>query len=280
MKTRCFRLVVGILAAFMIAAGEGRAQSAQPWAKAALAKSPRHQEWIEVHHDGRTVRCFVVYPEVSGRVPAVLLIHEIFGLTDWAKEETDEVAAAGYIAIMPDLLSGEGPKGGGTEAFDQGDVSAVTSAVSQLNPDQVLADLDAAADYITQQPACDGRLFVAGFCWGGGKSFAYATHRPKLTAAFVFYGPPPPAEDMAHITCPVYGFYAGNDARISLTVPGTKQAMADAGKKYESVIYPGAGHGFMRAGDSANPDATAPNRNARNAAWQRWVITLSNESAG
>lgn len=268
-----------MVAAFLAVAAAGGAQGVQEWAKKALAQSPRHQEWIDVTHDGRTVHCFVVYPEVSGKVPAVLLIHEIFGLTDWAKEMTDEVAAAGYVAIMPDLLSGEGPNGGGTEAFDPNDISKVTYAVSHLPADQVMADLDAAADYVVKQPACDGRTFVAGFCWGGGKSFAYATHRRKLLSAFVFYGSPPPAAAMANIACPVYGFYAGNDARISLTVPETKIQMAAAGKKYQAVIYPGAGHGFMRAGDAANPDASAANRAARNAAWQRLVIALSNESA-
>ena len=214
---------------------------AQDWAKAALEKSPRHREYVPIKHGDRTVQAFVVYPEVSHKAPVIVMIHEIFGLSDWAKEMADELAAQGYIVIAPDLLSGAGPNGGGTDAFPGQD--AVTKAVSGLSADQVTADLDAAADYGKKLPSSNGRLFVAGFCWGGGKSFAYATHRHDLSAAFVFYGPPP--ADVTGITAPVYGFYAGNDARISATVPATTDAMKAAGKKYEPVIYDGAGHGFM-----------------------------------
>jgi carboxymethylenebutenolidase len=241
---------------------------AQDWAKAKLAKSPRHQEWVTVKHDGRSLSCLVVYPEVKDKAPAVLLIHEIFGQSDWAKDEADQVAAAGYIAIEPDLLSGLGTKGGGTPDLETGGVSAVTKAVSSLPPEQVLADLDAAADYIVKDPAADGTLFVAGFCWGGGKSFAYATHRKNLKAAFVFYGPSPKA-DLDKISCPVYGFYAGNDARISLGIPDTKKAMKAANKTYEPVVYEGAGHGFMRAGE--DPEGNASNKKAHDAAWKRWL---------
>jgi carboxymethylenebutenolidase len=184
------------------------------------------------------------------------MIHEIFGLSDWAKLMADELAAKGYIVIAPDLLSGAGPNGGGTDAFAGQD--QVTKAVSGLDPGQVTADLDAAADYGKKLPSTNGKLFVAGFCWGGGKSFTFATHRHDLSAAFVFYGPPPP--DFSTITAPVYGFYAGNDARISSTVPATTEAMKAAGKKYEPVIYDGAGHGFMRAGQA--PDATDANKKA------------------
>ena len=134
----------------------------------------------------------------------------------------DELAAAGYIVIAPDLLSGFGPNGGGTDAFPSQD--AITKAVSGLDADTVNADLNAAADYAKTIPASNGKLFVTGYCWGGGKSFAFATHRKDLTAAFVFYGPPPPAADMENITAPVFGFYAGNDARIDATIPGSHRS--------------------------------------------------------
>jgi carboxymethylenebutenolidase len=226
----------------------------QDWAKAKLDKSPRHQEWVKVKYDNRTVDAFVVYPEVSHKAPVVLLIHEIFGLSDWARSMADDIAAMGYIVIAPDLLSGDGPNGGGTNAFPE--QQAVIKAVSGLNPDNVTADLNATADYALKFPAADGKLAVIGFCWGGGKSFAFATQRKDLSAAFVFYGTPPPSDAMKGITAPVDGFYAGNDARISATVPATKDAMAAAGKKYDPVIYDGAGHGFMRAGeDPANTNA-------------------------
>jgi carboxymethylenebutenolidase len=244
---------------------------AQDWAKTILDKSPRHQEWVKVKYGTRTVDAFVVYPEVSHKAPVVVLIHEIFGLSDWARSMADDIAATGYIVIAPDLLSGFGPNGGGTSAFP--DQQAAVKAVSGLNPDTVTADLNAAADYALKFPSANGKLAVIGFCWGGGQSFRFATQRKDLSAAFVFYGPPPPTESFKSITAPVYGFYAGNDARISATVPDTKTAMAAAGKKYDPVIYDGAGHGFMRAGE--DPANTNPaNTTARTEALKRLETLL------
>lgn len=241
-----------------------------PWAKERLDKSPRHREWVSIKSGSRTIQAYVVYPEVSAKAPVVLVIHEIFGLSDWAKEMTDEIAAQGYIAIAPDLVSGLGPKGGGSSDFP--DQEAVIKAVSTLNADTVLADLDATADYAKKLPAASGKLAVAGFCWGGGKSFAFATHRPDLSAAFVFYGPPPETAEMAKIHAPVYGFYAGNDSRIGATIPGAIEAMKAAGKKYDPVTYDGAGHGFMRAGEA--PDANEANKKAREAGFIRLTQLL------
>ncbi|HXW18517.1 MAG TPA: dienelactone hydrolase family protein [Candidatus Acidoferrales bacterium] len=241
----------------------------QPWARERIAKSPRHSEWVTVKHDGRNVETLVVYPESKDKRPVVLVIHEIFGLSDWAQELADEVAAAGYIAVAPDLLSGMAPNGGRTKDFAEG----VTEAVSKLNPDQVTADLNAAADYGLKLPAASGKLFVTGFCWGGGQSFRFATNRGDLAAAFVFYGPPPAKEAMSQIKAPVYGFYAGNDARIDATIPDTISEMKAAGKIYEPVTYDGAGHGFMRAGEA--PDASDANKKARDDAWKRWKTLLA-----
>jgi carboxymethylenebutenolidase len=245
---------------------------AQEWAKAALDKSSRHQEWVDVKHDNRVVHAFVVYPEVKSKAPAVIVIHEIFGLTDWSREAADELAAAGYVAIVPDLLSGFGPNGGGTSAFG-GNQEAI-KAVSGLDPDVVTADLNAVADYAKKIPAVNGKLAVAGFCWGGGQSFRFATNRKDLSAAFVFYGPPPKA--LSSTTAPVYGFYAGNDSRIDATIPETTQAMQAAGKKYDPVTYEGAGHGFMRNGEDPTQDAekNAANKKAREQAWERWKSLL------
>ncbi|MEO8738015.1 MAG: dienelactone hydrolase family protein [Edaphobacter sp.] len=244
------------------------AAPAQDWAKARLDQSPRHHEYVALHHGDRTVQAFVVYPEVKLKAPVVILIHEIFGLTDWAKEMADEIAAKGYIVIAPDLLSGHGPNGGDFSEFPSQD--AAVKAVSALDPNAVNDDLDAAADYARKIPSANGKLAVAGFCWGGGKSFAFATHRHDLKAAFVFYGPPP--SDLAAITAPVYGFYAGNDARISSTVPATTEAMKAAHKKYEPIIYDGAGHGFMRAGEA--PDPTPANKKAREEGFDRLIKLL------
>src|SRR5215472_14677963 len=141
---------------------------AQDWAKQKLEKSSRHREWVKVQHDGRSVDAYIAYPEVSHKAPVVLVIHEIFGLSDWAQLAADEFAAAGYVAIAPDLLSGKGPNGGGTKSMDS---TAIGQAIRDLPADQITADLNATADYALKQPAANGKLFVAGFCYGGGQSF-------------------------------------------------------------------------------------------------------------
>src|SRR6267143_5118676 len=243
---------------------------AQDWARTQLDKSPRHREWITVKHDGRSVETFVVYPESKDKRPVVLVIHEIFCMTDWVQDLADQVAEAGYIAVTPDLLSGMAPNGGRSSDFPQG---KATEAVSHLNPDQVTADLNAAADYGKKLTASNGKLFVTGYCWGGGQSFRFATNRGDLGAAFVFYGPPADKDAMARIKAPVYGFYAGDDARIGATLPETMQNMKAAGKTFEPVTYEGAGHGFMRAGEA--PDASEANRKARTEAWARWKSRLA-----
>lgn len=247
--------------------------SAQDWAEQRLEKSPRHREWVTVKHDGRSVEAFVVYPESKNKTPVVLVIHEIFGLTEWPQELADEIAAAGYIAIVPDLLSGMGPNGGRITAFE---TKRVGEAISKLNPDQITADLDATADYALKLPASDGRLFVAGFCWGGGQAFRFATNRPDLRAAFVFYGTPPPPDAMARIKTRVYGFYAGNDARVDATIPAATENMKQARKAYKPQTYDGAGHGFMRAGEA--PDASEANSKAREEAWTRMKALLKKYS--
>ena len=240
------------------------AASAQDWAKAKLEKSPRHQEWVKVENGQRKVESFVVYPEVKDKATAVIVIHEIFGLSDWARAVTDEFAEAGYIAIAPDLLSGMAPNGGGTAELGQN----VGRTIQSLPPDQITADLNAIAAYVAKLPACNGKVVVAGYCWGGGQSFRYAVNSKDVKAALVFYGTGPTDEAvLKKINCPVHGFYGGNDARVTSTVEKSKELMKSAGKTYEPVTYEGAGHGFMRAGEQ--PDATEANKKARNEAWAR-----------
>ena len=247
--------------------------SAQDWAKARLEKSPRHLEWVKLKGGGgRDLNCFVAYPEVKDKATAVIVIHEIFGLTDWVRDVADQLAEAGYIAIAPDLLSGAAPGGGGTAELGGND--AVRKAISSLPPDQITADLDAAANYLSKLPACNGKIVVGGFCWGGSQTFRYATNNKQLKGAFVFYGTAPEKEeDLKRIACPVYGFYAGNDARVTSTVSKTEPMMKEAGKTYQPETYDGAGHGFMRAGEA--PDASPDNKRARDRAWDRWKKLLS-----
>ncbi len=256
------KLIIPVVAALFVMA----TLSAQDWAKARLEKSPRHLEWVKVKHGNREVNCFIAYPEVKDKATAVIVIHEIFGLSDWVRGMADQLAEAGYIAIAPDLLSGMGPDGGGTSAFPGRDET--TKAVSSLPRDQVTADLNAVADYVAKLPACDGKVVVTGFCWGGGQTFRFATNNKNIRAAFAFYGTGPDAEeDIARINCPIYGFYGGNDERVNATIPKSTELMKKAGKRYEPAIYEGAGHGFMRAGEA--PDANEANKKARAEAWKR-----------
>jgi carboxymethylenebutenolidase len=237
---------------------------AQDWAKARLEKSSRHGEWVEFKSGERPIKAFVVYPEKKEKAPVVIVIHEIFGLTDWVRGVCDQLAEAGVIAIAPDMLSGQ--------TF--GDVDGARKAISALPKEQVKADLDATAEYATTKiPAANGSIAVCGFCWGGARTFEYAMANAKLKAAYSFYGTAVEnAEDAAKIACPVYGFYGENDARVNATIPKGEELMKNAGKKYEPVIYKGAGHGFMREGES--PTGTPENKKARDDAWTRWKTLL------
>jgi carboxymethylenebutenolidase len=255
MKRTLFAFVFVLLASTL---------SAQDWAKARLEKSPRHGEWAEFKSGERTIKAFVVYPERKEKAPVVLVIHEIFGLTDWVRGVCDQLAEAGVIAIAPDLLSGQ----------TYPDLDGARKAIAALPREQVIADLNATADYaLTKIPAANGSLAVSGFCWGGGWTFGYASVNPKLKAAYSFYGTAVEnAEDAAKIACPVYGFYAENDARVNATISKAEELMKAAGKKYEPFTYKGAGHGFMRDGES--PDGKPENKKAREDAWARWKTLL------
>jgi len=240
---------------------------AQDWARARLENSPRHLEWVKVKHGNREVNCFLAFPEVKEKATAVVVIHEIFGLTEWVRGVADQLAEAGYIAIAPDLLSGAAPGGGGTAELGGGD--AVRKAIAALPPDQITADLQAVVEHVAKLPACNGKVAVGGFCWGGSQAFRLATNAKEPKAFFVFYGSGPESEaELARIQGPVYGFYGGNDARVNATIPQTTELMKKLGKQFDPVIYDGAGHGFMRAGEA--PDASEANRKARAEAWQRW----------
>lgn len=250
--------------------------AAQDWAKPRLEDSPRHLEFVTVKHGDREVNCFVAYPEVPEPAHAVVVIHDISGLGDWIRGVSDQLAEAGYVAIVPDLLSGMGPNGGGTESFAS--IDDARRVIPTLPPEQIKADLDAAANYVRKLPASNGTISVAGFCWGGGQSLRYATNNKDLAASFVFYGfesnDPEPlnAEVIGRITGPVYGFYAENDARVNAALPGLKKLMTETKRTFEPVTYKGAGHGFMRHGE--DPAGTEANKKARDDAWVRWKKIL------
>ena len=225
-----------------------------------LNTSPRHGEWVDVTQPGSDVPIgtWVVYPEVSGPAPIVLVIHEIYGLTDWVRGVADQFAAEGFIAVAPDLLSGMGPGGGGTNSLGERD--NVVATIRTLEPDERGRRLDAVRAYALDIPAGNGRIGSVGFCWGGTASFAYAVSQPALDAAVVYYGTSPAeASEYAQINAPVLGLYGGNDERVNATIPTAEGAMAAGDKPFEPNIYEGAGHGFLRAQlgqDGANMAAT------------------------
>jgi carboxymethylenebutenolidase len=260
---RALLAATALLAPF--AAG-AQAQSADP-VQQRLNDTPRHHEWVTVETpDGRNVKTFVVFPEVNEKATAVIIIHENKGLTDWERSVADRIAEAGYVALAPDFLSGAGPDGGDTSSFPSRD--AATQGIYALKPEQVTADLDAVAAYAKKIEAANGKVAVIGFCWGGGKAFAYAAHNPEIAAALVCYGTAPDDEAiLKKIEVPVHGFYGGNDARITSQVPRVTESMKKLGKTYEPVVYEGAGHGFLRAGEQ--PGASEADKKAFAEGWER-----------
>ena len=237
----------------------------------ALKNSPRHGEMIDVKMpDGQILKTWIVYPMRPGKAGVVIVIHEIYGLSDWARGVADQVAKDGFIAIAPDLLSGFGPNGGGTaEAGDQ-----TTTVIRQVTPAIAMVRLNAIMAYGKSLPSSNGKTATVGFCWGGDKSFAFATAQPELAGAVVFYGQVPmktvdgkqvpDPDQVAKINAPVLGFYGSSDARVTSTVEPTTAAMKAAGKSYSPTVYEGASHGFMRQQGS---DAALTNYKAAEQAW-------------
>lgn len=236
-----------------------------------LETTPRHDEWVTIVSAGRPLHAYVVYPQSSRKAGAVMVIHENRGLTDWVRTVADELAERGYLAIAPDMLSGSAPGGGRTSDFPTSD--AAREAISRLPREQVLADLAATANYVRALPSANGKLAVAGFCWGGSRTWDAANTIEGLAAAFPFYGTGPNSDaGVTGIEAPVYGFYGGDDARVNATIEPTRALMDKHGKRFEPVIYPGAGHAFMRLG--AEPNPTEANQKAREDAWERWLTLL------
>lgn len=248
-------------------AGNPTLPPAEDAAKQQLNTSPRHGEFVTVDVAGTPVRVWVVHPERSDKAPVVVVIHEIFGLTDWVRAVADQLAADGFIAVAPDLLSGKGPDGGGTDAYASRDDAI--KAVSGLPRDEVLARLNAVRAYGLALPSASGRSAGVGFCWGGATSFAWAVAQPALDAAVVYYGPgPADPSSLAPVKGPVLGLYGGDDARVNATIEPTETRMKALGKRYDPHVFEGAGHGFLRAQggqDGANLRATE----------QAWPMTLA-----
>lgn len=234
--------------------------------KLALEKSPRHHEWVDIRMgNGMPVKSFVVFPETKSRVGVVIVVHENRGLNDWARAVADQLAEDGFIAIAPDLLSGKGPNGGNTDSIPP---DQATRAIGQLTADEVNARLDTVREYAIQMPAGNGRVGMVGFCWGGGRTFAYAMHRQGLDAAVVYYGPAPSdAAQLDRIETPVLAFYGENDLRVNQTIKGAEDVLnKDGRKRYTYHIYRGAGHAFLRQQYRSRYDLEAAER--------AWPLTI------
>jgi carboxymethylenebutenolidase len=237
-------------------------------AKAALERSPRHGEWVDVKaKEGAALRTWIVYPERKDRAPVVIVIHEIFGASDWIRAVADRLAAGGFIAVAPDLVSGKGPGGGGTDSVPSSD--DVVKLVRALSDEESIERLHAVRDWALKRPAASGKSATLGFCWGGARSFAYAVAQPSLDAAVVYYGSAPSdVQDLGRIKAPVLGLYGGDDARVNTTIPPAEAELKRLGKSFETHIYGGAGHGFLRqqqGRDGANLKATQ----------EAWPLTIA-----
>ncbi len=237
---------------------------------AALDNSPRHGEWVDITEGraqsgrwGDTVRTWVSYPERATRAPVVVVIHEIFGLTDWIRAVADQLAAEGFIALAPDLLSGMGPDGSGTPPERQQAVALVRS----LRVEDSTRRLSAVARYGVSLPASNGRFGAVGFCWGGSASFQFAANESDLGAAVVYYGSSPSREMLGRIRAPVLGLYGGDDARVNATIPPAVREMRRLGKSFVPHRFNGAGHGFLRQ----QTGRESANLAAAKLAWPRTV---------
>lgn len=213
------------------------------WISRPHAPAEPHGEWVKfTNAAGETIPAYVAWPERKEPAPTIIVIHEIFGLTAWERSIVDKLAGQGYVAIVPDLLGskyGKSPE----------NPDSARKLISTLEPERVLGDLDATAAWVDTLPGAQrGTLATIGFCWGGGKSFAYATHNPKLKAAVVCYGPAPDSAALARIQAPVLGVYGENDARIDDQLPRVTALMQLLGKSFDYTIYPGTGHGFLKPG--------------------------------
>ena len=233
-------------------------------ARARLAASPRHAEWVVIPSGTDSVRAWVVYPQRKDKAPVVVVVHEIFGLTPWVRAVADQLAADGFIAIAPDLLTMKNlPNPTDSVPSDQ-----ATAAIRTLAKSDVQRDIDAIARYAMALPAALPKYGIVGFCWGGNISFEHAVHSPSLGASVVFYGPSPATETLASVRAPVLGLYGGTDARVGATIPPADSAMKAMNKTYTHYSYEGAGHGFLRqqsGQNGANLTATQ----------QAWPATIS-----
>jgi carboxymethylenebutenolidase len=233
------------------------------WAKAQLSSSPRHSEWVDIKaSSGAPIKSFVIYPERKDKAPVVIVIQEIFGLTDWIRGVADQLAKEGFIAIAPDFMSGMGPNHGGSEELGE---QGSQRAIGQLTEDDRVRILNDVRNYALTIQSANGKTATVGFCWGGGTSFLFALKQPALNAAVSYYGPMPDSLDYSNAKAPILGLYAGTDTRVNGGIEKAKAELAKRNVTYEPHIFEGAGHGFLR-GQAGSPNQPG-NMKATEEAW-------------
>lgn len=229
-------------------------------APARLAASPRHGEWVMISTGpADSIRAWVVYPERKTKAPVVIVVQEIYGLSSWIRSVADQLAADGFIAIAPDLLTMQNLPA----TTDSALMALAPAATRSLNQADVQRQLNAIARYGMSLPAALPKYGIVGFCWGGGTSFTHATHAPTLGAAVVYYGPNPPPAALQTVRAPVLGLYGSDDARVNASIPPADSTLRALGRTYVVNMYQGAGHGFLRQQGGQN----GANLTAAQAAW-------------
>lgn len=254
-RLAAYSLVAALIAATACTSAGSTAASPKPslpadaaTARARLDSSPRHGEWVMIPAGKDSVRAWIVYPERKTKAPVVVVIHEIYGLSPWIRAVTDQLAADGFIAIAPDLLTSKNLP----NPTDSVPAQLATAAIRTLDAADVHRQISAAANYAMALPSALPRYGIVGYCWGGGVSFEHAVRSPSLRAAVVYYGVSPASTSLAAVNAPVLGLYGGNDARVDATIPPADSTMQALHKTYKHNIYEGAGHGFLRQQDGQN----------------------------
>jgi carboxymethylenebutenolidase len=243
-----------LLCAVLVACADPRPGGAQ-----ALWSTAGDTVRVRLGTPGTGSEAFVAWPEGRGPAPAVLVLHEWWGLEGHIRDVARQFARQGYVAVVPDLYHGQ----------VAADPERARELKDALDPQDAFATVDAALRWLRAQPrSARSRVGVVGFCMGGGIAERYALRTPGLSAVVMFYGQPEtdPAK-LAALAAPLQGHFGVEDASIPLAkVEEMRTALAKAGKSAEIHTYPGAGHAFMHEGrDTYRPDA----------ARQAWARMLS-----
>jgi carboxymethylenebutenolidase len=239
-------------------------------AKQALDTTPRHGEFIDVPGapGGPALRTWISYPETKDKAGVVVVIHEVFGLSDWIRGVADQLAEDGFIAVVPDFISGLGPGGGGTDSVSSRD--DVVKLVRSLTPDEMGKRMAAVRAWTKTIPSANGKVATMGFCWGGGQSFVAAASSPAPDAAVVYYGSSPDSATLLAVAAPVLGNYGGDDERVNATIPAAEKSLKAQKTTYDPNVYDGAGHGFLRQQEGRD----GANLRATQKAWPKTITFL------